>query len=950
MKYLIQICLLLAISYNSYSYEGKYPIQNFTSADYKAGIQNIDFAQNRNMTLFAANNLGVLAYNGNGWKVHAFESGKKKRSLAFDEGTNRLYVGSQGTFGYLTDNWNYISLMDLVPTNSRDFDEVWDIFLLNSKVYFCTFQGIYVYDGQSINVLTQKGGLDRSFLANGKLYIQNRNGKLYEIIEGRLVSNYAQKNEGQIIAGIIPQNEGLLLFYNSGLIEFSSSFGVTSQYPELVKTLSGKYVNHILQLSDSRLVISTQTAGLLLYDLQKKTIENITSADGLQTNACLRTFQDYSGNLWVGMQNGIALVDINSPMRFINQEINLQGSGYEAYELDDGTYFTTSNGIYYLAKDSNKSVFLKGTEGPAYGMQKIVGKLYAGHHTGLFILEKGKATQLVNTKGLWQIKQLKSNPKFAIGGTYSGLYLFKVDENLILQKVQKIEGFDESSRFFEEDQNGIIWVGQFYKGIFQLNLNETLTRADVEKIPNDSKLPIEEQIILNKIDNELYLATPAGVFQLDQSSNRIAKADFFSQEIPEEPVYLMTQDNKKNIHIISENFVGYYKQISSNNYAFVPSSLFQLRYSLNNDLLNVSVNTENGVLFNANEGFINYKPELENRDRPDNPLIIRQVTSVLRDSILYMQKPFEQHLKDITPLNISHKEKVLQFKVESFNLNAMNNQEFRFFLKGFDEDYGEWTNMPVKEYTNLTNGKYEFYAQTRNYFGEIITSQKFLFIIKPPFHRSTLGKICFAILGCIFLLWASRIQKQRYLKKAQIIEETKRNELIEKQKEFERVEKQKEQDILKLEEDKLKSEMQHLSTLLAASTMNLVVKNEYIETIKEKLKEVNKKGKNKETKTQLEHIVKDIDTTLKLQEDWKQFEYHFDQVHGDFLTRLRSEFVKLSPNEQKLCAFLRLNLNSKDIANLMGISLRGIEVARYRLRKKLDLDKGQNLSKFILEY
>ena len=148
----------------------------------------------------------------------------------------------------------------------------------------------------------------------------------------------------------------------------------------------------------------------------------------------------------------------------------------------------------------------------------------------------------------------------------------------------------------------------------------------------------------------------------------------------------------------------------------------------------------------------------------------------------------------------------------------------------------------------------------------------------------------------------------------------------------------------------MKSEFQHLNSLLAASTMNIVVKNEFIETIKEELKEVKRKGKSKDTKIALERLVKEIDHTLRLQEDWEQFKLHFDQVHGDFLSRLRTEYRDLSPNDEKLCAFLKLNLDTKGIANLMGISVRGIEVARYRLRKKLNLEKGQNLTKFILEY
>ncbi len=948
-KFIFYLVFIFLFSYKSVAFSGKYPIQNFTPADYKAGIQNIDFAQNRDMTLFVANNLGVLSYNGNNWEAHAFKTGKKERSLAFDEDADRLYVGSQGTFGYFNEDWKYVSLLEKIPAASRDFDEVWDVFLFNSKVYFCTFQGIYVYDGQSISVIELEEGLDRSFLVSGKLFTQNQQGRLFEINNQALVPTFPQNQNNQIIAGIIPQEEGYLMFYNSGEIEFTTSFGNSEKYNDLIRALRGTYVNHVLQLSDTRLAISTQTAGLFLYDLQKRSIENITTQDGLQTNACLRSFQDYAGNLWVGMQNGIALIDINAPMRFINQEINIQGSGYEAFELAEGTYYTTSNGIYFLAKNAAKSVFLKGTEGPAYGMQKITEKLYAGHHTGLFLLEKGQAKRLANTDGLWQVKQLRAKPEFAIGGTYSGLYLFKLNENMELQPVQKINGFNESSRFFEEDQKGRIWVGQFYKGLYQLNLSEELTETTVNKI-SENDLPVDEQIILSRINNELYIATQLGVYKIDQTSDRIVEAELFSKDIGERQIYLLAQDHQKNIHVYGEDQVGFFKQISPNNYVYVPSSLFHLRYSFNNDLLNVSVNTNNGILFNANEGFIHYKPELENRVVVEKPFVVNKVFSVTEDSVLYALEPFAEKPEKNVNLVVSHRAKVLQFEVESFQFNKVNNQQYRYFLKGFDEDYSEWVNTTIKEYTNLKEGEYKFIAQTRNYLGEIITSQPLFLSVKPPFHRSLFAKVIYITLGILVLFMIYKLQKRRYKQKENKAEKAKQLELAKKDQELIKIGQEKEQEVLKLKEEKMQSELRHLNNLLAASTMNLVVKNEFMETIKEKLQDVNRKGKNTATKQALGQIVKEIDITLRLQEDWEQFEHHFDQVHGDFSTRLRDEFLDLSPNEQKLCAFLRLNLNTKDIANLMGISLRGVEVARYRLRKKLGLDKGQNLSKFILEY
>jgi hypothetical protein len=940
------LCFVIQTS----AFTGKYPIQNFTPKQYKAGIQNIDFAQNADMTIFVANNLGVLSFNGTNWENHVSKSGKKKRSLAFDKNAKRLYVGSQGEFGYFHDDWTYTSLIEKIPTTLQDFDEVWDVYLHNSMVYFCTFQIIYVYDGESIFVIEHEDGFDRTFFVGDRLFTQSALGKLFEIKGQALLPAYAQKQYNGIIAGIIPEEDGYLLFYNSGKIELTSRFGWEVKYEELSKAIKGKYVNHVLQLSDTRLVISTQTSGLFLFDFQTGAFQNITAHDGLLSNACLRTFQDYSGKLWVGMQNGIALIDINSPVRFINKEVNIQGSGYEAFEVEAGTYYTTSNGIYYLSKKAGKSIFLKGTEGPAYGMQKIAGKLYAGHHTGLFLLENGKATQKAVTDGLWQIKQLRSHPEYAIGGTYSGLHLFKITEKRGLKSVGKIKGFDESSRFFEEDLQGRIWVGQFYKGLYRLNLKEGLTEAVVKKVSDDYDLPLDEQIIICNIDREIYLATFEGMFKIDINTDQIVRADLFTKDIGEQPVYLVRQDKKKNIHIVTENMVGYFKQISNDNYVFVPSSLYQLRYSFNNDLLNVSVHTENGVLFNANEGFIHYNPEKESRIALEQPLLMRSVYSVTQDSVLYAREPFGFKPQDMPPIVVSHKAKVLKFTVESFQFNEINNQEFRYFLKGLDKDFEPWVNTSFKEYSNLREGDYEFLFQTRNHLGEIMTSKPYFVTVSPPFHRSNLVKVIFVILGLLTLFLISRFQKQRYKYKAEEIEKTKEQELTAKQQKLIEIEKQKDRELRTLREEKMQSELRHLNNLLAASTMNLVVKNEFMETIKLELKQIRQKWENGEIKKDVDKVVREIDSALKLQEDWEQFEYHFDKVHGDFLSRLRDEFSELSPNEQKLCAFLRLNLNTKEVANLMNISARGVEVARYRLRKKLGLKKGENLSKFVLEY
>ncbi len=929
----------LAAASSSRAITGKYPIKNFAPAEYGAGIQNIDFAQNRDLNLFVANNLGVLSFNGNQWQTHALNTGKKQRSLAFDEHSNRLYVGSQGDFGFFESNWRYVSLLDKIPQDLRDFDEVWDVFIFDSSVFFCTFQGIYIYNGDSVSIITSPVGFNRSFLAGNQLFTQSPSGELFEIEGGKLIPLIRNDHVNQVVAGVIHNEMGYVLFYNSGKVELFDSFGVADIYPDLAKTLSGKYVNHVTQISDGRLVISTQRAGLFIFDPLTNQHENITAEEGLMSNACLRVFQDKSGNLWVGMQNGIALIDIKSPLRLINQNIGLQGSGYEAFETPEGTYYTTSNGIYFLPVDASTSSFLHGTEGPAYSMQLINNKLYAGHHTGLFILEDGKANRITTSDGLWQVKQLRSNPNYAIGGTYSGLYLFQINASGTLREVQKIEGFNESSRFFEEDRKGRIWVGQYYKGLYRLLLTDSLREAVVNKVSESHELPIQQYIFLSKIDDELYISTSRGIFKLDQTTDTIGEEEVFSRAVGKNWVYQLVQDKQKNVYVYSENLVGLFKQISPGNYVYVPSSLFQLRQSFNNDLLSVSRNVKDGILFNANEGFIHYNADLEDRVSVTSEPLVSRVFSVAEDSVLYSRLPFHVRPEKLEPIRITEGTRILQFVVESFKFKDVNNQQFRYHLSGFDEGFGEWTNTSLKEYTNLKVGTYTFQVQSFDTRGEIVTSQPLQVIVTPPFYKSLFARIIYFVFGISILYQIYRFQRQYYRGKQARLEQARQKELAQKQLELQ-----------ELKEEQIKSELQHVNNLLAASTMNLVVKNEFMESIKEEIRKAKITDKVEDKQRALERIIKEIDTSLRVQEDWKQFEYHFDRVHGDFLKRLTTQFTDLTPGEQKLCAFLRLKMDTKEIANLMAISLRGVEVTRYRLRKKFKLETQQNLAKFILEY
>ena len=150
------------------------------------------------------------------------------------------------------------------------------------------------------------------------------------------------------------------------------------------------------------------------------------------------------------------------------------------------------------------------------------------------------------------------------------------------------------------------------------------------------------------------------------------------------------------------------------------------------------------------------------------------------------------------------------------------------------------------------------------------------------------------------------------------------------------------QKLMKLNNEKLKLDIESKNRELAISTMSLIKKNEFLNDIKNELKD-------KDGVQDLKKVIKIIDKNLNNTDDWKLFEEAFNNADKDFLKLIKSLHPNLTPNDLRLCAYLRLNLTSKEIAPLLNISYRSVEVKRYRLRKKIDLPHESSLTSYILE-
>jgi DNA-binding CsgD family transcriptional regulator len=155
---------------------------------------------------------------------------------------------------------------------------------------------------------------------------------------------------------------------------------------------------------------------------------------------------------------------------------------------------------------------------------------------------------------------------------------------------------------------------------------------------------------------------------------------------------------------------------------------------------------------------------------------------------------------------------------------------------------------------------------------------------------------------------------------------------------------------MKLKQEQLENELKLKSGELASTLMIVRDKNEIFSDINDSLNAICGKLSSDEAKKEVRQLQLKINQSKERDNYWKKFEENFDLVHDAFFDKLRRDFPTLTPSDRKLCAFLKMNLSSKEMAQLTNISVRSVELGRYRLRKRLGLSRDDNLKEFLDEY
>lgn len=936
-------------------------IVNYNYGQYKGGIQNWDVVQDKSGILYFGNNDGLLTFNGRFWNIYHLPNFTVVRSVKVDA-KNRIFVGGQDEAGYFFPNVNgvltYHSLMDLIPEKERKFADVWNIAIRGDEVFFRSLSKILQFKDNKIRIYKPETEWEFLGEAGGEVFAQVKGKGIlrYENGTWKPFCNHPDLGHSAVTS-ILPFNKDTLLVttLKNGLFTIVGN-EMKPFKTEIDQTFLNDRIYCAVEVNKDWFAFGTTSAGIVILNRSGKLLQRYSYEEGLQKDNIRGMLIDQNKSLWVALDDGIDLIGINSAIKTVFPDKNKQATGYAVKLFKDVLYVGTSNGLYASKIDrkekdlslSRREFYeVKNAKGQVWGLDEINGQLLMGHEDGFFMVE-GTAARRVSIPGTWLFHPVSwvYPIKDVIAGNYFGLQHISFKDGKFVDR-GILSGFSDSFRFLDFDgEENTAWTSHPNRGVYKMKLSDDYARIlSVRIYDQKSGLPSTLHNYLFRIKNRRVIATEKGIYEYDSKSGRFHVSDLFNQVLKDVPIQYLKEDNEGNVWFVSNKRVGIIdvtKPVAGKSFSiiYLPElnekvvGGFESIYSLNSE--NVFIGASKGAFH------INYKKYKENKFR--SSVLLGQVKLVgKKDSVIFggyfmLDSLVDKKQSSRSIVHLPYHLNSLHFEYSSTLFEQQNNIEFSYQLIGFDKGWSEWSAKSEKDYTNLSPGNYVFKVKSRNNLGNESDAVEYRFVIESAWYSSIWACIAYFLVFIISIYLIFKWQKLKHQK-----EQEQLNYLH--QLETDRNEKQ----ISMLKNEKLEADMNFKNRELAAMTMHLVERGKVLARIKEIISSLSRKHDVPDNTQSFRHLLRLIRDVEKGDEDKDHFTIHFNNVNDDFFNRLKDRYPDLTPNELKLCAYLKMNLSTKEIAQLMNITPKAVEVGRYRLRKKLQLQTDINLFDFLMQ-
>ncbi|WP_299211006.1 LuxR C-terminal-related transcriptional regulator [uncultured Dokdonia sp.] len=886
-------------------------------------IDNYGFGDNQNWgvdassddLIFLANNKGLVRYNGQQWQLMELPKKTIIRSVLSD--VDKIYTGSYEDFGYwekdLKGTYTYHSLKSLFKNpDGIGSEEFWQILKFKDDILFRSFGGLYIYDGQSISKVDNSQGVSSIVLLGNKVIVATPNNGLLELIDGTLQEfDITKADSFRKIKSLASFNGNLFIFdEDEGGFTFNGLSLI--QVPEsLNETLKRDVLNKAEFIDDHTLALGTIKNGVILYDLKSKTVSVINKEFGLNNNTVLGL--DYhKGNLWVALDNGVSKVNLKSSYRYYFDFSGDLGTVYDVAFFKEKYYLASNTGIYTFY--NNELKLIKSSEGHVWNLTIINDQLFCGHNDGTYRISNDKAEVIdLSYGGVYGYTKIPATNESYLQATYSGINVLNFAKEKLI--IQKIEGIDFPINSIAFVTNKTIWASHPYKGLFKFELDteytQVIAQEDFSNDPDLSQYKTEIFKIGDRIffynSNAWFTYSNIGTSNTFIAFKKLKGLKFLGVE--DLGTWFLDRQETRSLVLYDNSFNEKLRLTD-----------FELSKHLVANYGKVVLKNDSIRMLNLNDGFATFNINTIQKEQLSTPVIDKVYSTKHRfaiDSSAYFQVSYQDG-------------NYLTFEV--YSPNTFQN-EMGYVLTGEADQHqaiknGKFT-LQNLDYGNYTLHIFNNYS-SENLNNNTTINRSIRFKVMPPWYFSNLAFVLYTLIICsllylVYLRNQIKRRKEYILLKRQYTKET-------------------QEKIYELEKANLEKQVKDKKKELTNSTASIIKKNEAIILLRNELNRLKDVSPNQyRTKNILASSQKHINS----KNDWKQFEDNFKEFNADFFDNLIKAYPKMTSRDLKLCAYIKTGLTSKEIAPLLGISKRGVELQRYRLRKKLDMGSNDNFVNFL---
>jgi serine phosphatase RsbU (regulator of sigma subunit)/ligand-binding sensor domain-containing protein len=769
-----------------------YPlIQNFTSKQFVVSNYNWAGVQDHIGNMYFANSDGVLKYDGNSWDLIATES--QVTSICFDSISKIIYVGMQNDFGYLAfdenNTYKFYSLAQKFNIVNKVSIVFFTIYTPNG-IYFLTDKTLFRYANNKIKTWKATTEFASAIFANNKLFVREKEKGIHllendylgfvkgsNVFSNSSLSMIAYKGNSNYL--IASKQLGLLTFelLQSGKdYECKLNF-IDNGTAELFQSAS-LYSGRILK--DGNIALATEVGGLIIIDQLGNILTELTSISGIVSDLIIHVYEDKSGNLWLCSESGISQVMYSLPTYEFKEYGRITGATHSIVEFNGALFAGTSTGLFIY--NVEKNIFERYKNFPSVEIWKLTkvknnfNSMLVATTKGIFEITKNGIRLLSDLENVYCIKQSLYNDELFFVCHLNGLSIYTYKNgNFILQN--QIDNCPYSIRDITEDSSHNLWLSTQENGIVYLEFSNAILfqkKLYLNEIMFgiEKGLPELSQNFVYFINGQLFVTTYNGLYTLNKKVNfnniklkELASLNFVREQVLDPyknqsdiQIRIIKQGEGQNLWFVSVYPDGKHEiGLLKNSNGKLSWNCIPFKLQSTEKIFDVYPNKDftwlgaTDIVYSFdNAKKYNYKSEYNtqinavsyNNDTLFKGSYFKKIE--LGDSII---KLVDKSQPEELIISLPYEKNDLTFSFAANSFVANHPAKFSCYLEGEDKNWSEWSSETFKTYMNLHEGNYVFKVKAKNVFGAESTVATYEFRILPPWYRTALAYILYAILA-----------------------------------------------------------------------------------------------------------------------------------------------------------------------------------------------------------